>query len=64
MSINNKGTEVIVDKLPKCSFCKNKAKYDMKMARGGYWAYLCENHKYHGIKLGTGYGQKLVLKTE
>jgi len=62
MSINNKGTEI--DKLPKCSFCKKDALYDMKMARGGYWAYLCENHKYYGIKLGTGYGQKLILKIE
>jgi len=61
MSTNNIKNEIIVDELPKCDFCSNKAGYDMKLARGGYWAYLCEDHKKLGIKLGVGYGQKLVL---
>ncbi len=60
MSINDKGAEVIVNEFPKCSFCKREAKYDMKLAQGGYWAYLCEHDKWRGIKLGTGYGQKLI----
>lgn len=62
MSIN-KGTETIVDKLPKCSFCNRKAQYDMKLAQGGQWAYLCEADKWRGIKLGIGYGQKLIVKS-
>jgi len=61
MSTNNTKNEIIVDELPKCDFCSNKALYDMKIAIGGYWAYVCEDHKKLGIKLGTGYGQKLVL---
>ena len=61
MSNNNTKNEIIVDELPKCDFCNNRACYDMKIAMGGYWAYVCENHKKLGIKLGTGYGQKLVL---
>ena len=31
MGINNKGTEIVVDKLPKCSYCKRNAEYDMKL---------------------------------
>ena len=61
MSINNNKNETIVDEFPKCDFCNNKAGYDMKIAVGGYWAYVCEEHKCFGIKLGAGYGQKLVL---
>jgi len=61
MSANNTKNETIIDELPKCDFCNNKAGYDMKLAKGGYWAYLCEDHRYYGIKLGTGYGQKLIL---
>jgi len=63
--VNNneyKQPETKVDELPKCDFCNNKASYDMKMAKGGYWAYVCEEHKKLGIKLGVGYGQRLVLE--
>ena len=61
MNTNNT-SETKINSLPKCDFCNNKALYDMKIAVGGYWAYVCEDHKCLGIKLGTGYGQKLVLK--
>lgn len=65
--------EVTVDTIPDCDFCKhevsrigegtvNKAAYDAASAMGP-WAYMCENHfaKY-GVGLGTGRGQRLILK--
>ena len=32
MSNNNTKNEIIVDELPKCDFCNNRACYDMKIA--------------------------------
>ena len=53
--------EVIVAELPKCDFCSSKAAYDGK-TRFGAWANMCEYHfVQHGIGLGTGKGQRLVL---
>jgi hypothetical protein len=54
------GTEVYVEKLPKCNFCDKPALYDAK-TRMGPWAYMCEEHfKQHGLgRLGTGFGQRL-----
>jgi len=54
------GTEVYVEKLPKCDFCEEPALYDAK-TRMGPWAYMCEEHfKQHGLgRLGTGFGQRL-----
>ena len=45
MNNNNTKNEIIVDELPKCDFCNNRACYDMKIAVGGYWAYVCEEHR-------------------
>ena len=57
-------TEVTVLSLPKCSFCPNNAEYDARTKKG-YWAYLCpEHYKLFGLGLGTGLGQKLVLKKD
>jgi len=51
-----------VSKLPNCDFCNNLAKYDGK-TKIGPWAYMCERHfKEYGVGLGTGLGQKLVVK--
>jgi hypothetical protein len=53
---------VTVDSIPKCDFCSKKAVYDAR-TKMGPWANLCEDHfKRFGIRLGLGYGQKLVLK--
>lgn len=62
-------TEVAVDKLPSCDFCKQNplisyqaAQYDGR-TKMGPWAYMCEEHfKQYGVGLGLGKGQKLVLK--
>lgn len=62
-------SEVTVDKLPHCDFCARDgnefpAKYDFK-TRMGPWANGCEGHwvYYRAFPaLGTGKGQKLVLK--
>ena len=63
--------QVEVLKLPQCDIClaegRNEfvpAGYDGRTRMGSRWAYMCEEHwRSHGIgKLGTGYGQKLVLK--
>lgn len=58
-------TEVTVDKLPKCSICKEDASYDAKIRGMSSWGYLCEKHfKTMGSGLGLGKGQKLILKKE
>ena len=60
-------TEVKVQGLPYCYFCKVEGKevhgeYDAK-TRLGPWAYLCEYHfKAYGIGLGLGKGQRLVVE--
>jgi hypothetical protein len=61
----NQEVEVVV--FPNCDICfdaglSRSAKYDAK-TKTGPWAYLCETHyQEYGIGLGTGLGQKLVLK--
>ena len=61
-------TEVWVSRLPNCDICQStsgkqvEAHYDAKMVLGP-WAYMCEHHfQVEGIGLGTGRGQRLVLK--
>jgi hypothetical protein len=54
-------TEVKVSKLPKCDFCDKCAHYDGKIMMG-IWANMCDVHfKSHGMGLGLGVGQKLIL---
>lgn len=54
--------QVTVAELPNCDFCSNPAEYDGK-TKLGPWAYMCGGHfKEHGIGLGTGVGQKLVVE--
>jgi len=53
-----------VEQLPQCSFCDEEARYDGKTTHS-LWAYMCPTHwRAYGIKLGTGYGQRLVLTKE
>lgn len=63
--------QVEVLRLPPCDICtaENRivirpADYDGRLKGQTAWAYMCEAHwRTHGIgNLGTGYGQKLVLK--
>lgn len=57
-------TEVVVDELPKCSFCGRPALYDFR-TRNGQWAYGCQFHYSiysMFLTLGTGKGQRLILK--
>lgn len=57
-------TETVVKELPKCDFCEQKARYNGK-TKMKPWAYMCAVHfGEHGIGLGLGMGQKLVLKGE
>ena len=60
-----KGEFVKVIKLPKCDFCDKVAAYDGK-TKSGPWANMCSHHwTEHGIgQLGTGRGQKLLLKEQ
>lgn len=61
-------TTVIVDKLPQCDLCFAEkhikgvpALYDGKTDFGP-WAYMCEEHfLLHGVGLGLGCGQRLIL---
>jgi hypothetical protein len=61
-------TEAAVDRIPNCDLCKSShglnrpAVYDAQ-TKMGLWAYLCEAHfRLVGIGLGTGKGQRLVLR--
>jgi len=54
-------TEVSVSALPKCDVCGEPAAYDAKTTSGP-WGYLCSDHfAEHGIGLGLGLGQRLVV---
>ena len=56
--------EVVVDSLPKCDFCESEARYDGK-TKLGPWGNMCEEcFPVYGVGLGTGKGQRLVLRTE
>jgi hypothetical protein len=64
--------EVEVVRLPSCDICKlvgndEPAEFDGKVrpTENGRspWAYMCMGHFIlHGIGLGTGKGQRLILK--
>jgi hypothetical protein len=57
-------TEVKVARIPKCDFCSNPAVYDGKTIMGP-WANMCGSHfSAHGVGLGTGRGQRLILEGE
>ena len=59
--------QVYMSEIPKCDFCRTKqASYDASTWQGP-WAYMCDNcwPIYRKSEtLGTGHGQKLILKTE
>lgn len=63
------GTEAIVARIPDCDIHKYDkkqpgvpAEYDAR-SRRGQWGYMCQKcFDDEGAKLGTGYGQRLVLK--
>ena len=52
---------------PDCYFCKENffvipAKYDGK-TEFGFWTYMCKEHmRLHGIGLGMGKGQMLIIR--
>lgn len=55
--------EVRMAVIPECDICTDgtPAGYDAKTKQGP-WGYLCEMHfRSHGVGLGTGRGQRLVL---
>jgi hypothetical protein len=56
-----------VSRIPDCDFCQfgesktTPAVYDGKTKQGP-WAFMCEAHfTSHGVGIGTGLGQKLIL---
>lgn len=60
--------EILVHEMPECDLCIHfkvviqTAAFD-GATRMGPWAYMCESHfAEFGIGLGTGVGQKLVLR--
>lgn len=57
-------TEARVLSLPQCDFCTKSGTYDARTF-DGRWAFMCQAHfEEHGIGLGLGKGQRLVLKVE
>ena len=72
MSLKRKTyTEVIVDKLPQCDFCKRnplilyqEAHYDGRTVFD-YWAFMCDEHfGQYGVGLGLSRGQRLIERRE
>ena len=62
--MNKEGTEVEMGAMPTCDFCSKTAGYDGKTKMGA-WAYMCERcFQRHGVGLGVGRGQRLVLRKE
>lgn len=65
--ITDMSESVEVSSLPDCDLCqqfgtKTIANYDA-LTIYGPWGYLCNEHfQSHGIGLGTGRGQKLILR--
>jgi len=64
------GEQVNVKRLPMCDFpCKgvnvaHPAQYDGATMMGP-WGYMCETaFRKYGLGLGTGRGQRLVVKTK
>lgn len=61
--------EVLVTQMHNCDVCNQEgvrrpAYADAKLNIGP-WAYVCLDHfKIYGCKLGTGRGQRLVLKVD
>lgn len=61
--------QVVVSELPQCNFCEKPARYDSQVVvfGGTTWGYTCPQHwrsKRVSPKLGTGFGQRLVLESE
>jgi len=61
-------TTTKVASLPPCDFCTEAGTTTQAAVDGktnlGPWAYMCEMHyATHGIGLGLGRGQRLVLRT-
>jgi len=61
-------TEIKVNYLPKCDVCQlhynenADAHYDGR-TQSGEWAYMCEDcFKVHGVGLGLGKGQRLIVR--
>jgi hypothetical protein len=60
------GDIATVNRYPLCDFCQlagrqEDARYDGK-TRWGAWANMCTEHfGVHGVGLGTGRGQRLVV---
>ena len=64
--VNMSDTEVRVGKLPTCIFCKQDGrKIDAEFdgaTKKGPWAFMCKEHfDEHGVGIGLGVGQHLVL---
>lgn len=65
------GKQTIVQRIPDCDFCKQvntvdpcEAEVDGKTLAGP-WAFMCDLHfAIHGVGLGTGLGQRLILRKE
>lgn len=55
--------KVEVLQLPKCDFCYERAKYDVRIPSFATWGYVCETHfQQFDCQVGLGRGQRLVLK--
>jgi hypothetical protein len=61
-------TETYVDSPKACDYCKfegvdKQATVDGATKNRGPWAYMCDEHfALHGVGLGLGAGQRLLLR--
>lgn len=57
-------TTVKMQTRPTCDICGKPAEYDGRTIQGP-WAYMCEScFNTHGVGLGTGIGQKIIVPGE
>lgn len=61
--------QVRVTILPNCDFCQQESSVSLATVDGktvmGPWANMCAHHfAAYGVGLGTGKGQRLVLKSD
>jgi hypothetical protein len=61
--------QVEMNSIPQCDLCNDgtPAKYDAQLPPlGGGWGNVCQDHwmRYGPGKLGTGHGQRLVLRVK
>lgn len=63
MKYNDTATDVLAER-PPCDICKSRPAAVDGKTRMGPWAYMCiPCHEVHGVGLGLGRGQRLLIES-